>query len=172
MMVSVILVLFVVGLVMTAQVLFDPDSLDLDDWSQYKRPVALGATVGLINYFAPKTANFSPFMLIAMLAIFGYLCYWWKEEGSEWKEMIPFIIMVIVFRLTAMSAAVMTASLVPNDFAGIIVAIPTIAAIGSVGYFLFNLFQFRHEYGIGKNSHFSGHQCVSNALNLESLLLV
>lgn len=170
MMMSVILVLFVVGLVMTAQALFDPDSLDLDDWSQYKRPVVIGASVGLINYFAPKMANLSPFMLIAMLVIFGYLCYWWKEEGSEWKEMIPFIIMVIVFRLTAMSAAVMTASLVSNDFAGIIVALPTIAAIGSVGFFLFNLFQFRHEYGIGKEKE--NHIASSIAAVLSLILAV
>ena len=158
-----------IGLVMTAQTMFEPDDSDFDDMSQYKRPVIIATIVGLINYFSSNNqVNLSPIMLVVMLTIFGYLCYWWKEESSEFREIIPFIIMVVILFFVTKATALMAATLVP-DFAGIIVALPTIAMVASIGFFVFNLFKFKYEYGIGPEKQ---NYIASMASAVLSLLLV
>ena len=155
-MMSIFLAVVVVGLLLTAEYLFDPNKTDENATVSYLRIVLIGVGVGLINYISPllkgKAIYVAPVFLIAMVLVFVYLGSWWYDEGSSWKEMVPFLLLLIPLYFVAKSAAVMTTVLVSNGaIAKLILAIPAIAVILSVGYYIYDLFRFRYEYELSNN---------------------
>ena len=115
-------------------------------------PALVGAMVGLINYFAPRfypgsgVAFLAPISLTLMVGLFVYLIYWWHEEGSSFREMLPFIVMVVIGYFTMKSTALMTATLFDNSFGiSLIMVIPDVLLVLSIGFFITNLFYFRYK---------------------------
>lgn len=109
----------------------------------------IAAVVGFVNYLTPKLGDIlwlAPIFFIAMLAVSAYLIWWWSKEGSSFKEMIPFLLLLVPVYFTTMAAAAMTTGLVKNGtFAAILMAIPAVVAIGSLGFYVANLFFFNKE---------------------------
>lgn len=107
----------------------------------------IGLIVGCVNYLAPRTANtlwVAPILLVLMFAVSGYLIWMWKQEGSTLKEFVPFLILTPIIYFTTMSAASMTTSLFSNGFLrSLIMALPLIVAIGSIGFYLVNMCFFQ-----------------------------
>ena len=96
---SVILALAVaVAIVFAKRILNGEDAVA--DNSYVVKACVIGVIVGVINYMSPgleELAWLSYIFLPIMLLLYVWLAYWWKEEGSEWTEMIPFVVLVILF---------------------------------------------------------------------------
>jgi|GEM_PF-1266438 len=111
--------------------------------------LVIGLVVGLVNYFAPKVSGaiwLAPIFLIAMLAVSGYLIWWWKKEGNDWRELIAFVVLTVPIYFTTMSAAAMTTGIEMHPFlASLILLLPKLVLIGSIGFFLANMCFFNRD---------------------------
>ena len=157
---SVVLGLVIFLMAVTASYLFrnsekeegeDEDKeplLTAEDWTW---ALILGAVVGLINYFVPKfygtIAFMAPICLLLMIGYYVYLILWWWKEGSGFKELIPFLLLITLGFFTTKAASVMTAALVSNSafLVSLIMAIPEIMAVLTGGILVTNLFYFRYR---------------------------
>lgn len=106
-----------------------------------------GVIVGTINFFAPKVITSAPWLapifLVVMVAGFVGLAAWWKKEGGRLSEMVPFIVLAILFFFTAASAASATMGLVPAGiWRSIIGLIPCWALVATLGYFFIDYLYF------------------------------
>lgn len=82
--------------------------------------------------------------LIIMLAMMGFMVWWWNENGSTIKEMIHFIVIDLLFMLIAKAVAVRLYDWpLPRWFVGIIAALPAVMFVMSIGYFIANRIWFK-----------------------------
>ena len=112
--------------------------------------IGFGVVVGAINYFAPRLTQGSlwvaPVMLVVMCALFVWLMWRWKEDGGTFKEMIPLILLAVLFFFTAKATAWMTTKLITGTFlASLVVTIPTLFLIATIGFFVIDFFYFRYR---------------------------
>ncbi|MBR3176313.1 hypothetical protein IKF26_02855 [Candidatus Saccharibacteria bacterium] len=108
----------------------------------------IGGVVGIVNYASPMIhgSPWAVILFLGMLAVYVWLCFSWKQEGSEAKEVIPYIIVALLMYLTCESAAWATALLVTDaTLRSFITTLPLIAMIGSIGYMIYNLLNFHYE---------------------------
>ncbi len=123
-----------------------------DEWIQ---AIAIGAMVGAINYFVPRLSTalwLVPIFLLVMIALYIYLIYWWHREGSEWSEMIPFIILTILLFWTTKAAAMMTTALWDNVFwTSVFLTLPLLMVVASIGFFIIDAlyFCYKEKYAVG-----------------------
>ena len=117
----------------------------------YAVGATVGAIVGFINAMIPKFAPGTPFFWLApicfglMGAFYAFLVVWWHRDGSDWKELIPFLAMAVVCYFTTMATAIMTAVLVENIFlVSLFMILPKELVIGTAGFCVANLFWCRH----------------------------
>ena len=62
----------------------------------WTKAIIMGVTVGLISFLTTRIpAIFSLIFFGAMVYFYYYLAMWWKEDGSRFKEFIPFILIGI-----------------------------------------------------------------------------
>lgn len=118
--------------------------------------VAIGGIVGFVNYFAPSVHGdpLAVLLFLGMLAVYIWLCYSWKKEGSEFKELVPYIIVALLMYLTCMSAACAIALLVTDSaLRSFITTLPFIAMVASIGYMIYNLLNFHHERWLRKEDN-------------------
>lgn len=114
------------------------------------KALIIGAAIGAVNFLSPKATGgmlwLAPVLLAVALAVTVYLVWWWSEEGSDIKELIPFVLLTLIIYPTTMSAAVMTASLCEASWlATLTQKLPLIAAVGSGAFYLANLCFFSKE---------------------------
>ncbi|MDO4612387.1 MAG: hypothetical protein Q4B29_02955, partial [Candidatus Saccharibacteria bacterium] len=159
---SIVLALVVFGLVSTICSLFEngcrplkkvEDENGNEVYTKISRnnlikSAIIGVEVGLINYLSPKVAGalwLAPIFLIAMLAISGYLIYWFWKEGSSLKELLAFSLLILLVYLTTMSAAWMTTGLFASSafMVSLVTLIPKLILIGSFGFFVISMILFR-----------------------------
>ena len=116
-----------------------------------------GTLVGIINHMVPTfqggLAFLAPIAFIVMIAMTGYLMYWWRLEGSNFREMVPMIILAVLFFFTTKAATIMTAALVGALFLVTLMwIIPRLVLITSIGYFVTSLFYYYHAQ-TGNRTH-------------------
>lgn len=125
-----------------------------DDWIL---AILFGALAGAINYFVPsfygETAFLAPVSLIICLGITGFTVYWWDSKGSSFKEMLPFIGIVVVVYFVTKAAALMTASLISSSTGmTLLMVLPEIALVLALGFFVANMFYYRYRESAKKDS--------------------
>ena len=166
---SIILAVVVAFLVVTAERMFssavivdEEDSADFisragakaksiftceDGWL---KGLIIGGGVGLINYLTPKLTWGGPaiafcFMLV-MLALSGYLIYWWYQGGSNFKEVLVMSLLAFLVFLTTKSTAAMAVSLFKTKiWRLLIMALPTLALTFSIGFFIVNALFYNYK---------------------------
>lgn len=85
-------------------------------------------------------------MLLIPLAMMGYLIYWWYQEGSTVKELIAFMLLdVLILWGLAMPAAASILDITQGWVAAIVMSLPKIVFIVSVGFFIANMIWFKEE---------------------------
>ena len=112
----------------------------------------LGVLVAAINYFlsrfsvGTKLAWLAPTSLILMICVYICLMYQWHVNGSNWKEMLPFIGVALLCWPTTMATAIKSADLVSNVTAvTFIKVLPTVLLFGAIGFFIADMFYFRYK---------------------------
>ena len=119
--------------------------------------VIAGTLIGIVNHLVPTFQGslgfLAPIAFIVMIAMTGYLMYWWRLEGSNFREMVPMIILAVLFFFTTKAAAIMTAALVSALFlVTLLWLIPRLVLITSIGYFVTSLFYYYHAQ-TGNRTH-------------------
>ena len=108
MIISIFVSLVVLALVVCGDSMLKRHSEDSKEvarrcWPKWIAYFGLTLVVGLL----PKTQGFSLLSqivsLIILVGLMTYLNYWWNEEGSEWGEMVPFVILDVIFFFLGLS---------------------------------------------------------------------
>ena len=118
----------------------------------------LGGLVGVINYFIPSftlgsgVAFFAPICYIVMMCLYIYLIVWCYRCCSWWRDIIPFVLMALLFYFTTLATAAMTSTMIENKALATIVAMsPTAMLVITLGSFIATLLWIRYtgarEYG-------------------------
>ena len=120
------------------------------DGTGWTKAIVLGLIVGGINYFVTRltqnTLFLAPIMMIAMGIIMFYLMSWWVRDGSEWVEMIPFILLALIMWPVMEATAWATSALTTNYFlVTLFVLIPELLVILAIGVYIVNYFYFRYD---------------------------
>lgn len=149
--ISIILAVVTVGAAEAAIILFDRGDM--------VQAICAGAIIGVINFYSPIVAKgatwLGPVFLFVMLGVSVVLIAWWHVEGSDFKEMIPILVLTVLTFFVTKAAASATCALIPNDFfRSVIMTIPTLVLIGTIGFYLYDLFQFRNEFGTGRERRY------------------
>lgn len=110
----------------------------------------LGIVVGAVAYLAVVAPPGVALMLmLVIVVVMAYLCYWWKHEGTDVKEMIPFILL-LALAWFPMKAAAATASKLcgeNNLLASIVLILPMLCGIAAIGAILWSYFTYyKDEY--------------------------
>lgn len=121
-----------------------------------------GAIIGVINYFSPKIAKgsvwpgmvFLLIFFIAMLGISVMLWVWWHIEGSNFIEMLPILALTVLVFFTTRAVASGIAGWIPRFFGSVVETIPLLILIGSIGFYLYDLFKFRNEFEAGRERRY------------------
>ena len=87
---------------------------------------------------------------IVMIGVFAVLWRWWHVEGSDFIEMIPILVLTLLTFGTMMMVACGIAGFVGDFFGSVVKTIPILMLIGSIGWYLYDLFMFWLEYGKGR----------------------
>lgn len=152
---------FIVGLVVAA--LFSTISSMLDvDATEVKigskrislpsktgaiKAVVCGFAVAIFYYYADKlSAPLALVMMAAMLALMVYLILWWKDEASNVKELIVFVLLDSLLSLVAKSLAMRSYDIFSARWLiGIFTALPTMMLLVSLGIFIADMIWFRER---------------------------
>ena len=108
---SIILAVVIAALVVTAKRLVvgveEFSELGLSD--KYAIAVVVGLIVGAINYFSGNYLEgivfLAPIFMVVLIGLAVWLTNWWIADGGRWVEMVPFIILVILFCLVMKAPA-------------------------------------------------------------------
>lgn len=122
------------------------------------RAAILAGIVAAVNCFLPLFRPGTMFYWMApvglgiMAGFVVYLMYWWHQDGSGWGELLAFVIVVVVSCLFTMKAvAWMNVALITSQDAflvSLVLVIPTVSMVVSIGYFVTDLFHHRYNlYG-------------------------
>lgn len=103
--------------------------------------------VTLINTIASKGPAWLAIILyVIMLAVMGYMIYWWMQEGSNIKELITFAVMMLLFTLVTKGCGARIYDITSMGWLrGIINSIPTIVFLMSIGYMIADMIWFHAE---------------------------
>lgn len=134
-----------IGAASAASVLFYEDQGKKGDLIQI---FSGGLIVGLINFFAPVVEKNAPWIawlfLGVMFLVSAVLILWWHKEGSNFIEMIPILVLTVFVFFTTKAAASAASSILPGDFLkSLVMILPMLVMVGSIGFYLVDLFQFR-----------------------------
>ena len=164
---AIFLALFVAALIVVAERMFEGNLIEevtdengktkktvdlfgMDDQTVIYKALGIGIGVGVIAYLTPKlgssTLFLAPIFALVMIGLMIYLAYWWAQDGSNFKEMICFIILEWIFALVAMNAVTMAVKMVAlKAFIPLIRTLPWAALVGCVGFFIFDAVRFDAE---------------------------
>ena len=117
--------------------------------SDIGRAIALGVIVGLVNYFAPRVPGVfvAPIGYVVMVALSVYLMVWWHRRGFEFTEMIPFVLLAILFFFTTKAAAFATVAVLKcgTILTAFLTTLPTCLLVIVIGFMLADHFFFLSE---------------------------
>ena len=99
-----------------------------------------GIVCGLVCALAPKVYPvIAMIFLLCILALMIYICFWWKINGSTWKELIIVSLLDLMVMLTGQSAAARILDITSVRFiVGFVKVLPVMGFILSVGFFIAN----------------------------------
>ena len=114
--------------------------------------LALGLGAGAIHGSAPAVPAWLAMIYLAIVLFFMVLmAIWWSYNGSSVKEMIVFILTDILLMWTGMAAADRILDLASSKWViGLITALPKVALILSVGFFIYDRISFKEDLKNGK----------------------
>ena len=116
--------------------------------------IGAGAITGMVNFFAPVVAKgalpgIAVFFLAIMIGLYALMMIWWAREGGSFKEMIPFVILAILLFFTTVAAASAATVVIPNVFLrSVVMTIPGVLLVASLGFFVANLCFFRLQNSV------------------------
>ena len=129
--------------------------------------IALGALTGLINFFSqfcmrkelPVLSLIT--MFIMMAAIVGVVIYWLRE-GSEWREICPFILLVLLlFVVTKQASLAGAVAVAENRFwYSVIKILPLMALFAACGIMIAGTAKYRYEERPGLSSDSRSRNCA------------
>lgn len=110
------------------------------------------ALITLIGTIAPKVPVWLAMMLfIVVLAMAGYLIYWWLQNGSTIKEFFAFVLMLFWVLLIARACGIRIYDVTSIGWLiGIIMSIPTIVFLMSIGCMVADMIWFHENLKTGK----------------------
>lgn len=136
-----------------------------------------GILVGVVNcfviFFRPGTALavLAPICLVAMISMIVYLMYWWTKEGRNLKELLAFVVVVVISYFTMKAAAWMVVAGMQDAFLmSLILAITEMLSLGAIGYFVTNLCYYR--YRMTENNVYRIIAIVAGAATILLLVLI
>jgi uncharacterized membrane protein YgcG len=98
-------------------------------------PIVIGLAVGIINYFSPMAATWLTVLFVVVMAIlFAGLAYEWRKNGATLREMVPFLILSLLFYLV-MKTAASTVALGMPEIAELMMVLPKIILVLIVAFF-------------------------------------
>ncbi|MDO4526606.1 MAG: hypothetical protein Q4B87_00740 [Candidatus Saccharibacteria bacterium] len=104
-----------------------------------------------VFFFVPILANYLPtrprtpvgvaiFLGIVIVALMIYMVYWWNKEGSSVKELIATIVIDIFLAIIGNTSFARFYDLdIPRGVLGVIMALPMMLMVLSVGYCVANM---------------------------------
>ncbi len=121
------------------------------------KALIVGVSVGFINFVTPKLGWGSAFIalgfMLVMLGITAYLMYWWHQGGSNFKEVLVMSILALLLFFTTKSTAAMAATIFKARFWRLLImALPNVALIGSISYFVVDALFYNYRKSDGKKS--------------------
>ena len=120
------------------------------------KAAAIGFVVGAINFFTPMIRNviwLAPIFLLTMLGLMVYLMVWWHRDGSNWKEVLCFSVLVYLFYSVTRAIVQMMYILVKNVFwMSLIAKIPLILFHLCIGFFIVEALFFYCGYAEEKKA--------------------
>ena len=113
---------------------------------------ALGLGAGVIHGSAPRVpALLAMFYLLIILCFMFYMAALWSYNGSTVKEMIAFVLTDFLFMWTGIAAADGILDLTSIKWViGLITALPKVALVLSIGFFIYDRISFRERLRDGK----------------------
>lgn len=122
-----------------------------------------GVIIWVIYYFSTRMATGSAWpgllflfiFLFVMLGVSVILMAWWHVEGSNFIEMLPILALTVVVFLTTRTVTAAMADLIHNEFfSSVMNTIPTLVLIGSIGWYLYDLFMYRCRVDRGRERRY------------------
>lgn len=155
---NIILTVVVIGVTIGAA----EAAVILFDRGDKVQAVTAGVILGVIFFssqlIAEGTAWLGLVFLIAaffvMIGVFVVLWRWWHIEGSDFIEMIPILVLTLLAFGTMMMVTSGIAKFIGKFFGSVMNTIPILLLIGSIGFYLYDLFMFRLEYGKGRERRY------------------
>lgn len=145
---SIILAVVIAALVVTAKrlVVGDEEFSELGLSNKYAVAVVIGLIAGSINYFSGllgESIFVAPIFMVAMIGLTIWLVKWWIKDGGRWVEMIPFVILVVLFCLIMKAPAYAFSSVVGVPFvSSLINLVPLFTAIIAVFMMVYDYLKF------------------------------
>ena len=110
--------------------------------------IIYGLLSGVINFLAPKVPIFIavPFFYVIVLALMGYLIYWWHQEGSNVPELLTHSGIMFILMLIGKSAAARVIDTnLPRGLIGVLNGAPLMLFVVGVGFFAADAIWFNLE---------------------------
>lgn len=129
-------------------------------WPALGQAVGVSVAAGAICLFAPMLSGAAIWLSVLMYlaAIAGYvnLFLWWRRGGSLFVEMIPFLLLALMFTMVTGAAAPVVASLVPVVFLAMLIQVsPWLLFWAIVGYLIAGTLMYHYRNG-GDRKFFVG----------------
>ncbi len=116
------------------------------------RALGLGILTGAINFFSQfcmhkGLAVLSLIMMFIMIAAMVAVVVYWLNEGGEWRELCPFLIlMLLLFVVTKQAALAGVVCIAENQFlASVIKTLPRITIFAGIGVMAAGLARYRYR---------------------------
>ena len=155
---SIILAVVAALLVIIAEAMFEGSEESISDYGivnfvrenvtsrSWERAIAIGLIVGAIRYFAPMAPWTGIVCFIATIGLLGYLCWYWRAEGSEIRELVCFVLLAILVFIAGGKATGVVVGLIKGGFFKFVLGrLPLATLVGSIGYMLCNFLHYRAE---------------------------
>ncbi len=116
------------------------------------RALGLGVLTGAINFFSQfcmhkGLAVLSLIMMFIMVAAMVAVVVYWLNEGGEWRELCPFLIlMLLLFVVTKQAALAGVVCIAENQFlASVVKTLPRITIFAGIGVMAAGLARYRYR---------------------------
>ncbi len=116
-----------------------------------ERALGLGVLTGAINFFSQfcmhkGLAVLSLIMMFVMIAAMVAVVVYWLNEGGEWRELCPFLIlMLLLFVVTKQAALAGVVCVAENQFlASVVKTLPRITIFAGIGVMAAGLARYRY----------------------------
>lgn len=124
---------------------------ELEDKDWY-RAIGIGVITGAIHYFVTRLSGgtlwLAPVFLAIMIAIYIYLMYWWRQDGSVplW-EMFMFALIAVLLFFTTVAAADATTALFKGSGFGksLVMVLPEMLLVATLGFYVIDYFFYLHR---------------------------